>query len=113
MDLIATILLAVQSALPFWESRYAIPLAIQGGYPPALAFAVGFASNLAVVVVLLLLLEPVLGLPECAFEDVELLFVWLFSRHAPARARGSSLELLSPRVTKSTTPQVEVKAFDS
>jgi uncharacterized membrane protein len=97
MDLIATILLAVQSALPFWESRYAIPLAIQGGYPPAAAFAVGFASNLAVVVVLLLLLEPVSGFLSAHSTIFARFFDWLFARtrrHTERFERWGALALV-------------------
>lgn len=97
MDLTATILLAVQSALPFWESRYAIPLAIQGGYPPISAFAVGIASNLAVVVVLLLLLDPVSEFLSAHSKIFARFFDWLFARtrrHTERFERWGALALI-------------------
>jgi uncharacterized membrane protein len=97
MDLIGTLILAIQSALPLWESRYAIPLAIQGGYPPAMAFAVGMVSNLAVVVVLLLLLEPVSGFLIAHSKIFERFFVWLFARtrrHSESFERWGALALI-------------------
>ncbi|QYZ79929.1 ligand-binding protein SH3 [Methanofollis formosanus] len=97
MDLIATVLIAVQSALPFWESRYAIPLAIQGGYPPVAAAAIGIASNLAVVVVLLLLLEPVSDFLIARSKLFEKFFDWLFTRtrrHSERFERWGALALI-------------------
>ncbi|MDD4256180.1 MAG: small multi-drug export protein [Methanofollis sp.] len=97
MDVIGTLILAIQSALPLWESRYAIPLAIQGGYPPAMAFAVGMASNLAVVVVLLLLLEPVSAFLIAHSTAFERFFDWLFARtrrHSERFERWGALALI-------------------
>ncbi|TAJ44223.1 COG2426 family protein [Methanofollis fontis] len=97
MDLTATILLALQSALPLWESRYAIPLAIQGGYPPLAAFVVGFGSNLAVVIVLLLLLEPVSEFLMAHSRIFARFFEWLFARtrrHTERFERWGALALI-------------------
>lgn len=97
MDIIGTLILAVQSALPLWESRYAIPLAIQGGYPPAMAFAVGMASNLAVVAVLLLLLEPVSDFLIAHSTTFARFFDWLFTRtrrHSESFERWGALALI-------------------
>jgi len=97
MDLTATILLAIQSALPLWESRYAIPFAIQGGYPPIPAFAIGIASNLAVVIVLLLLLDPVSEFLIAHSKIFARFFDWLFTRtrrHTERFERWGALALI-------------------
>ncbi|MDI9633753.1 MAG: small multi-drug export protein [Methanolinea sp.] len=80
MDVVSALVVVVLGALPFFEARYAIPLAILYGFPPATAFALGIAGNLLPVVPLLLLLDPVSGWLRARSRAMDRFFSWLFSR---------------------------------
>lgn len=80
MDLITSLSIVVMGATPFFEARYAIPLAVLQGIAPSEAFALGVIGNLLPVIPLLLLLDPV----SRALSDHSKVFCrffdWLFER---------------------------------
>ncbi|MBP1928438.1 putative membrane protein [Methanolinea mesophila] len=80
MDPGAALVVIILGALPFFEARYAIPLAILYGFPPATAFLLGMLGNLLPVIPLLLLLDPVSAW-LCAHSSImKRFFDWLFAR---------------------------------
>lgn len=85
-------------AIPLFEARYAIPAAIVAGCPLQQAFTLGVAGNLAPVVPLLLLLDPVshfLGRHSTLFQRF---FDWLFERtrrHSRSYEQWGALALLA------------------
>ncbi len=74
-------------ATPFFEARYAIPLAVLQGYAPPEAYVLGVVGNLLPVIPLLLLLDPV----SRTLSDHSVLFRrffdWLFERTRVHSAR--------------------------
>lgn len=81
MEVLDAAIVLFLSALPFFEARYAIPLAIyQFGFTHAEAFALGFIGNIIPVIALLLLLDPVSTALRERFETFERFFTWLFDR---------------------------------
>ncbi len=80
MDGSAALLVALMSAIPFFEARYAIPAAITLGMPPAEAFVLGFVGNILPVFALLVLLEPVSEWLRVRSAFFERFFTWLFAR---------------------------------
>jgi uncharacterized membrane protein len=98
MELIPALIIVVLSALPFFEARYAIPLAINTlGFSHAEAFALGLAGNLIAVVAVLLLLEPISLYLSGRFAIFERFFDWLFTRtrrHSERFERWGALALI-------------------
>jgi uncharacterized membrane protein len=98
MDPVSALLVIVLSALPFFEARYAIPLAINTlGFSHAEAFALGLAGNLIAVVVVLLLLDPVSRILSEHSPAFRRFFDWLFARtrrHSERFERWGALALV-------------------
>lgn len=98
MDLFNSILVLLLSAAPFFEARYAIPLAINTlGFTPPEAFVLGFTGNIIPVIALLLLLEPVSEWLRARFLVFEKFFTWLFDRtrkHSERFEQWGSLALI-------------------
>ncbi len=80
MDSLAAFSIVVLGALPFFEARYAIPLAILQGFPPTEAFLLGVAGNLLPVIPLLLFLDPVSAYLSEHSRLCDRFFTWLFAR---------------------------------
>jgi uncharacterized membrane protein len=81
MEVAAAATVLFLSALPFFEARYAIPLAIyQFGFTPAEAFALGLVGNIIPVIALLLFLDPVSAALRERYDLFEQFFSWLFER---------------------------------
>jgi uncharacterized membrane protein len=87
VDPISSLSILVLGATPFFEARYAIPLAVLQGYAPAEAFVLGVAGNLLPVIPLLLLLDPVSRALSERFEIFRRFFDWLFNRTRVHSAR--------------------------
>lgn len=98
MELIPALIIVVLSALPFFEARYAIPLAINTlGFSHAEAFTLGLAGNLIAVVAVLLLLDPISRYLSDRFATFERFFDWLFTRtrrHSERFERWGALALI-------------------
>jgi uncharacterized membrane protein len=98
MDLPLAIAVLVLSAIPFFEARYAIPLAINTfGFSPLEAFALGLTGNLIPVIALLLLLEPVSEFLSARSATFHRFFSWLFARtrrHSDRFERWGALALV-------------------
>ncbi|HZD43093.1 MAG TPA: small multi-drug export protein [Methanomicrobiales archaeon] len=80
MSLSTALTVVFLGAIPFFEARYAIPLAILYGYAPMEAFALGLIGNILPVIPLLLFLEPVSGWLSEHSRLFERFFTWLFER---------------------------------
>ncbi|MDD1672477.1 MAG: small multi-drug export protein [Methanomicrobiales archaeon] len=80
VDSLAAFSIVMLGALPFFEARYAIPLAILQGFPPTEAFLLGVAGNLLPVIPLLLFLEPVSSSLSARSGICDRFFTWLFAR---------------------------------
>lgn len=81
MEIVAAATVLFLSALPFFEARYAIPLAIyQFGFSHTEAFALGLIGNIIPVIALLLFLEPVSAALRERYDLFERFFSWLFER---------------------------------
>jgi uncharacterized membrane protein len=98
MELIPALIIVVLSAFPFFEARYAIPLAINTfGFSHAEAFALGLTGNLIAVVAVLLLLDPISRYLSDRFAIFERFFDWLFARtrrHSERFERWGALALI-------------------
>jgi uncharacterized membrane protein len=96
VDPISSLSILVLGATPFFEARYAIPLAILQGYAPPEAFVLGVLGNLLPVIPLLLLLDPVSRILSDRSEHFRRFFQWLFERtrrHSPHFERWGTLAL--------------------
>lgn len=96
MDLWSALPVVILGATPFFEARYAIPLAILNGFAPHEAFWFGVAGNLLPIVPLLLFLEPVSGYLSAQSRIFEQFFTWLFARtrnHSERFERWGTLAL--------------------
>lgn len=80
MELLPAFGILLLSAIPFFEARYAIPVAILQGFSPSEAFFLGVAGNLLPVVLLLLFLEPVSQFLSERSASFARFFTWLFAR---------------------------------
>lgn len=80
MDLLAALYVLLLAAVPFFEARYTIPVAIVSGYSPVEAFLLGITGNLLPVVPLLLLLDPVSSWLSGRMPIFRRFFEWLFTR---------------------------------
>ncbi len=98
MEIAPALFIILLSAIPFFEARYAIPVAIYSfGFSPAQAFALGIAGNIIPVIALLLLLDPVSAALSSHFRCFETFFSWLFSRtrrHSERFERWGALALV-------------------
>jgi uncharacterized membrane protein len=96
VDPLSSISILLLGATPFFEARYAIPLAVLQGYAPPEAYVLGVVGNLLPVVPLLLLLDPVSRALSDRFETFRRFFDWLFDRtraHTPRFERWGTLAL--------------------
>lgn len=80
MDHLSALYLLFLGAIPFFEARYTIPVALLTGYPLGEAFLLGILGNLLPVVPLLLLLEPVSEWLSSRSGLFRRFFSWLFAR---------------------------------
>ncbi|NYT06509.1 MAG: small multi-drug export protein [Methanomicrobiales archaeon] len=81
MDTTLAAIVILLSATPFFEARYAIPLAIGSfGFSPVEAFVLGLSGNILPVVLLLLYLEPVASWLSARYGAFARFFAWLFAR---------------------------------
>jgi uncharacterized membrane protein len=80
MDPVAALAVVILGATPFFEARYAIPLAIAYGFNPWTAFALGLLGNILPVAPLLLLLDPVSSWLRAQWSIMDRFFSWLFAR---------------------------------
>jgi uncharacterized membrane protein len=98
MELVPALIVILLSALPFFEARYAIPLAINTlGFSAAEAFALGLTGNFLAVVAVLLLLEPISACLSGRFAIFSRFFDWLFARtrrHTERFERWGALALV-------------------
>jgi uncharacterized membrane protein len=98
MDIYQILVVFFLSAVPLFEARYAIPLAIHVfDFPPAVAFAVGICGNIIPVIILLRMLDPVVGFLSERYVLFEKFFAWLFQRtrrHTERFERWGSLALI-------------------
>jgi uncharacterized membrane protein len=87
MDAISSLSIMLLGATPFFEARYAIPLAVLQGYAPPEAFVLGVVGNLIPVIPLLLLLGPVSRALSDHSDTFRRFFDWLFARTQVHSAR--------------------------
>jgi uncharacterized membrane protein len=80
MDLVPALVVVLLGAMPLFEARYAIPLAILYGFPPTTAFLLGIVGNLLPVIPLLLLLDPISAWLCERSSVMKQFFDWLFAR---------------------------------
>ncbi len=97
MEFLSAFGIFLLSAIPFFEARYAIPLAILQGFSPQEAFVLGVAGNLLPVLPLLLFLDPVSRFLSERSLTFSRFFGWLFARtrrHSERFERWGALALL-------------------
>jgi uncharacterized membrane protein len=87
VDPLSSLSILLLGATPFFEARYAIPLAVLQGYAPPEAYVLGVVGNLLPVVPLLLLLDPVSRALSDRSETFRRFFDWLFDRTRGHTAR--------------------------
>lgn len=80
VDPVSAFTILILGAVPFFEARYAIPLAVLQGFSPPEAFLLGVAGNLLPVIPLLLFLDPVARALSERSETFSRFFTWLFAR---------------------------------
>ncbi|KQC03151.1 MAG: ligand-binding protein SH3 [Methanoculleus sp. SDB] len=98
MDAWLSVIVLILSATPFFEARYAIPLAINTfGFAPAEAFLLGLLGNIVPVILLLRYLESVEERLSARFAAFHRFFTWLFERtrrHSERFERWGALALI-------------------
>jgi uncharacterized membrane protein len=80
MDIGAALIVVLLGATPFFEARYAIPVALAYGFSPPTAFALGIIGNILPVIPLLVFLEPVSRWLSTHSSSMADFFEWLFGR---------------------------------
>jgi uncharacterized membrane protein len=97
MSLAPVLIVLVMSAAPFFEARYAIPVAIAlYGFDPMQAFLLGVVGNILPVIPLLLFLEPVSDALSRHSSIFKRFFDWVFTRtraHSERFERWGALAL--------------------